>query len=79
MDNNPRYCGSFYVCGDMDSRCSIAIAFYGVFFQDFGEKEHVFSRPRRWAEEKKATFFGLSAEEETIVSELAADEQTKTK
>ncbi|KAG8970861.1 hypothetical protein FRC03_000079 [Tulasnella sp. 419] len=43
---------------------------YFVFFVDFGEKEHVFSAPRRWLERQKAAFWSLSPSEQQTAEDL---------
>ncbi|KAH0586092.1 hypothetical protein H2248_007363 [Termitomyces sp. 'cryptogamus'] len=50
------------------------IVFYAVFFYDFGDHEHVFQAPRRWAARKKAEFMTLSPEEKTIIGDESTEE-----
>ncbi|TFK40660.1 hypothetical protein BDQ12DRAFT_679827 [Crucibulum laeve] len=44
-----------------------AVAFYAIFFYDFGDHDHVFQPARRWAVAQKAAFFTLSPAEERIL------------
>ncbi|KAF8237178.1 hypothetical protein L208DRAFT_1212370, partial [Tricholoma matsutake] len=44
-----------------------SVAIYGIFFHDFGEREHVFQPARRWVAKQKAAFFTLSPEEQKIL------------
>ncbi|KAG6844657.1 hypothetical protein H0H87_005025 [Tephrocybe sp. NHM501043] len=61
----------------MRSNGVTATVFYAVFFYDFGDHEHVFQAPRRWAAKKKAEFLTLSPEEKTIIGEELTPEQAK--
>ncbi|KAG5341559.1 hypothetical protein C0989_009476 [Termitomyces sp. Mn162] len=53
---------------------AVGIVFYAVFFYDFGDHEHVFQAPRRWAARKKAEFMTLSPEEKTIIGDESTEE-----
>ncbi|KAK0504117.1 hypothetical protein EDD18DRAFT_487988 [Armillaria luteobubalina] len=44
-----------------------AIALYGIFIYDFGDREHVFQPPRRWLLRQKESFFTLTPEEEKLI------------
>ncbi|KAH9480533.1 hypothetical protein JR316_0007133 [Psilocybe cubensis] len=43
------------------------IVLYSVFLYDFGDQEHVFQAPRRWARRKINSFFTLSPAEEKLL------------
>ncbi|KIY68306.1 hypothetical protein CYLTODRAFT_351544 [Cylindrobasidium torrendii FP15055 ss-10] len=49
-----------------------AVAFYSVFFYDWGDGYHVFTEPQRWMRRQQEAFFSLSPEQQKIV-----DEETK--
>ncbi|KAK0201768.1 hypothetical protein DFS33DRAFT_1018659 [Desarmillaria ectypa] len=44
-----------------------AIALYGIFIYDFGDREHVFQPPRRWLLRQKESFFTLTPEEQKLI------------
>ncbi|KIK03344.1 hypothetical protein K443DRAFT_676829 [Laccaria amethystina LaAM-08-1] len=53
-----------------------AVAFYSVFFYDFGDREHVFQPARRWAARLHTSFVTLSPAEEGLIK---ADDETRDK
>ncbi|VDC00717.1 unnamed protein product [Peniophora sp. CBMAI 1063] len=54
-----------------------AVAIYGVFFMDFGDREHAFMPARRWLQRQKAAFFTLSPEEQKYVEEFQQPKSSK--
>lgn len=55
-----------------------AVFLYAIFVADFGEREHVFSPPRRWLQQQKDAFFSLTPEERRLAEEQKKSESLDT-
>ncbi|KAF9561357.1 hypothetical protein CPC08DRAFT_707492 [Agrocybe pediades] len=55
-----------------------AVGLYSVFFYDFGDHEHVFQPPRRWAKSLINEAFTLSSAEEKLLLQEKQQQMTTT-
>ncbi|TFL01800.1 hypothetical protein BDV98DRAFT_604461 [Pterulicium gracile] len=54
------------------------VFFYAIFWYDFGEDDHVFLEPRRWALRKKAEFLTMSDEDRRLLGKPVPDQAKRS-